>query len=178
MLQPKGAALLGASLALIAVGLVRIDGILITLGGAALLLFVAAFLFGRRNLRRLAVTMRAPARLYADAPFDLRLTLYNHRRFLDAFHVDLTVHFPGGPSVHSHAPWTAARSSSTVHHRASLPQRGAFPTHHFTLASTTPLGLFHFAASGRIAHEILVFPRPLTPRELFSQGGLHDASML
>ena len=178
MLQAKGAVLLGASLALIAVGFIRIDGILITLGVAGLLLLIAAFALGRWNLRHLAVTFRAPSRVYATSPFDLRVTLYNNRTFLDSFHLDVTLHLSGDVPIESAAPWTAAQSSSTVRHRVSLPRRGAVERHAFTLSSTTPLGIFRFTASGTTDHEILVFPRALTPGELFTHGALHDASLL
>jgi uncharacterized protein (DUF58 family) len=178
MLSPKGAIILGGSLALIVAGFVRIDGVLITLGAAGLLLFAGAFFLGRHNLRRLALTMRAPARIYADSPFDLHLSLRNKRGLLDAFGVEIALHLSQQARIHTTAAWTAAGSTSSVKLSGSIPVRGSVTDHPFTLRSTVPLGLFHLSASGAVTHEILVYPRPLVPREFFTHGALHDASLL
>jgi uncharacterized protein (DUF58 family) len=178
MLQPKGAALLGASLALISVGFIRIDGILITLGASGMLVLLVACMAGRWNLQRLSLTIRAPARTCAGQPFDLRLTLHNNRALLDAFHVEMQLALSDQSLVRGTAAWTAARSMATSRHRVALPARDAVAQHKYTLSSTAPLGLFRFSASGTTMHEILVFPRPLTPGELFTHGALHDASRL
>ena len=178
MLTAKGAILLGGSLALIAVGFVRVDGILITLGAAGLLLFAFGFLLGRRNLRRLAVTLRAPARIYAGTPFDLRLTLRNRRGLLDAFGIAITLELARQMDIKASAAWTAAGSSSTVKLSGSIPGRGSVVDHPFALRSLFPLDLFRLSASGACSHEILVYPRPLVPHEFFTHGALHDASSL
>jgi uncharacterized protein (DUF58 family) len=173
---PQAAILIGTSLALITAGLVRIDGVLITLGVSGLHLLIGAFLLGRRNLRRLALTLRAPARLYADTPFDLRVTLHNNRTLLDAFHIDIALHLSQQAHIDTTAPWTS--SSSTVKLTGSIPGRGSVIEHPFTLRSTFPLDLFRHEASGTASHEILIYPRPLLPKEFFTHGALHDSSLL
>lgn len=178
MLTPRGAILLGASLALITLGFLRVDGVLITLGASGAILLAAAFLFSRMNERRLAVSLRAPARVYADTPIDLRVVLSNRRRFFDAFGVKIDLKLAKQVDVRTYAPWTAAGATSEVRLRGGIPGRAAVESHGYKLESTAPLGLFQVKASGSITHEILVFPRPLTPRELFTQGALHDASLL
>ena len=178
MLTAKGAILLGGSLALIAAGFVRIDGVLITLGVVGLLIVSGAFLLGRRNLRHLALTLRAPARIYANTPFALRLTLQNRRGLLDAFGIGITLKLSLQTEIKTSAAWTAAGSSSTVKLSSSIPGRGSLVDHPFTLRTQFPLDLFHLNASGTSSHEILVYPRPLVPREFFTHGALHDASSL
>lgn len=178
MLTPRGAILLGASLALTALGFLRIDGVLVTLGGSGVILLLGALVLGRWNLRHLSVTLRAPARIYADTPFDLRLVLSNRRSLLDAFAIKIELKLSNQVDVRTHAPWTAAGSISEGRLRGSLPGRSTVTEHPYTLESLTPLGLFQVKASGNAAHEILVFPRPLTPQELFTRGALHDASLL
>lgn len=178
MLTPRGAILLGASLALITLGFVRVDGVLITLGSAGLLLLGGTFVFSRCNLRRLAVSLRAPSRVYADAPFEVQVLFDDRRTLLDAFGIRIDLKFAGQVDVQTYAPWTAAGSSSKVRLRGSVPGRASVEEHNYTLESITPLGLFHVKASGSTSHKILVFPRPLMPRELFTQGALHDASLL
>ena len=178
MLTPRGAILLGASLALIVLGFLRTDGILITLGASSCILLAGAWGFVRLNLRRLSLSLRAPTRIYADHPFDLRVILHDNRSLLDAFSIKIHLRLAGQVDIHTFAPWTAARSISEVRLRGSIPGRSSLLEHDYTLETNMPLGLFHMKASGIIRHEILVFPRPLTPNELSTRGALHDASLL
>lgn len=178
MLTPRGAILLGASLALITLGFVRLDGVLITLGCSGIILLSGALVLSRLNLKRIAIRVRAPTRVYADSPFDLRVVINDRRAFLDAFGLKIDLKLAGQVDIHTFAPWTAADSSSEVRLRGSIPGRTALAEHPYILESVTPLGLFHVKASGTAHHEILVFPRPLLPKELFTQGALHDASLL
>ncbi|MDE0594128.1 MAG: DUF58 domain-containing protein [Roseibacillus sp.] len=178
MLTPRGAILLGASLALIVLGFVRLDGVLITLGCSGYLLLAGCLVLSRFNLNRLAISLRSPTRLYANAPFDLRVIINDRRSFLDAFGIKINLSLADQVDIQTYAPWTVAHSASEVRLRGSIPGRSALAEHPYTLNSVTPLGLFHVKASGTVEHEILVFPRPLTPRELFTQGALHDASLL
>lgn len=177
-MTPKGAILIGSSLALIAAGFMRIDGILITLGAAGILLLLGTFLLGRRNLRRLSVSLRAPARVYAATSFGLRLTLSNKRTILDTFTIEIALRLSRQAELSTTAPWTAAGSSSSVKLLGTIPGRGSVIDHPYTLRSTFPLDLFRHEASGYASHEILVYPRPLVPREFFTHGALHDSSLL
>ena len=178
MLTRRGAILLGASLALTILGVFRVDGILITLGLSGGLLLTGSWLLVRKNLTSLSLRLRAPTRVYADHPFDLRVILHNNRGLLDAFNIKIELRLAGQVHINSFAPWTAAGSASEVHLRGAIPGRSAHSEHEYSLKTTMPLGLFSLKASGRVSHEILVFPRPLSPRELSTQGSLHDASLL
>jgi uncharacterized protein (DUF58 family) len=178
MLTPRGAILLGASLALAVLGFFRVDGILITLGASGSLLLAGSWVLVRKNLKSLSLSLRAPTRVYADHSFDLRVLLHNHRGLLDAFNIKIELRLAGQVDIRTFAPWTAAGSSSEVHLRGSIPGRSAHLEHDYTLETNMPLGLFSVKASGVLTNELLVFPRPLTPRELSTQGSLHDASLL
>ena len=178
MLTPRGAILLGASLALIVLGLLRADGVLLTLGASGGILLAGAWILIRLNLKRLSLSLRAPTRIYADHPFDLRVFLHNNRRLLDAFSIKINLRLAGQVDIHTFAPWTAAHSISEVRLRGSIPGRSSLLEHDYTLETSMPLGLLHMKASGMITHEILVFPRPLIPKELSTRGALHDASLL
>ncbi len=178
MLTPRGAILLGASAALILLGFLRTDGILITLGASGCILLAGAWMAIRLNLKRLSLSLRAPSRVYADQRFDLRVLLTDNRSLLDAFSIKINLRLAGQVDIHTFAPWTAAQSLSEVSLRGSIPGRSSLLEHDYTLETNMPLGLFHMKASGVLTHEILVFPRPLTPRELSTRGALHDASLL
>ena len=84
-LTPRGAAFLGASLALFSAGILRIDGPLISLGLVGLIVLAIVFVIGRWNLSNLKLHLQAPARVFADTPMDLRLSLENHRSLFDTY---------------------------------------------------------------------------------------------
>lgn len=174
-LNPRGAAFIGSAVALIIAGLLLIDGILISLGSAAFLLILITYIFGRWNLSGLNIQLHSPKRVFSDCPFDLQLTQHNTRQLFDAYSIELHLHLSKSATIHTHAPWTAARSSSTSKLRGSISKRGANSQHSCTLSSSFPLGLFCFSKKITTVQEILVFPKPLTPKELFTHGELDDA---
>jgi len=174
-LTPRGAALLGGALALVIIGLVFINGILITLGVSGLMVLVTAALAGRANLRQLDVEMAAPACAFAGAIFPLTLTLRNHRGLLDAFGVQVEVNLPGETKLASYAGWIPAGSAADLRLRTSILKRGASSEHFCVLNSLAPLGLLRVSAGFRSRHDFLIFPRPIMPVEMQQAGNLHEA---
>ena len=174
-MNPRGAAFLGAAMALTVAGLLLIDGVLISLGVAGFLLIIIIIIFGRWNLSRIELQLSAPSRVFADTPFDLHLTQHNRRQLFDAYGIELQLRLSKTAAIHSHAAWTAARSSSTSKLRGSISRRGAASQHPCTLSSSFPLGLFCFRKKTSAAQEILVFPKPLVPQEFFANGEFDDA---
>lgn len=174
-ITPRGAAFLGATVALFVAGLLKIDGPLIALGAAGFLLIVIVLIFGKWNLTKLKLQLHAPARVFADTPFDLQVTQANHRNLFDAYGVELEIQLSRVAKIRSHASWTAARSSATAKLRGSIPRRGAVSNHPCQLRSKFPLGLFQHQTTSLIKQEILVFPNPIVPREFFASGEFDDA---
>ncbi|MDA7881681.1 DUF58 domain-containing protein [Akkermansiaceae bacterium] len=174
-LTPRGAAFLGASLALFVAGLLRIDGPLISLGLVGLILLGIVFIFGRWNLSKLQVRLHAPARVFADTPMDLRLSLENHRSFFDTYGIDIQLELSRSARIPSHVKWAAAGSSASSKLRGSIPNRGAVSLHPCLLSSSFPLGIFTYRKRIVVSQEILVFPKALVPKEFFASGEFDDA---
>jgi len=107
-LSSRGATLLGGSLALGLIGLVFIDGFLITLGTSGLLVLAGAFLAGRANLAKLALRIDAPQNVSAGTVFPLTLSLHNPRGLLDAFGVHIEISLPGDTKLSAYAAWIPA----------------------------------------------------------------------
>ncbi|MBT8043416.1 MAG: DUF58 domain-containing protein [Verrucomicrobiae bacterium] len=170
----RGAGLAGGSSALLAGGLLAADGLLVVLGGCGLLLVILAWLLGKLNLHRLEVTMHFPASVSAGTPFDLELTLHNKRSLLDAFQTEIQLSFPGNASCKAVAPWTAAGSASRIIQSTTIPGRGYIDTHHVTLSSLFPLGIFLSKQQLNTRKGLTIKPRPIIPMEFSSYGSLHD----
>lgn len=164
----RGAFLIGASFLMVVLGIFLINGPLFTFGLGGFLLSGLAVLWGKRNLSHLQIHLQAPPQVFAGAAFDLHLSIENQRRFLDAFDLKILLTLADSTEITAHSPWTASRSSSTLKTRTSVTRRGAYHSHLLSLQSSFPLGLFSFTRPFPIPHDMLVFPKPLTPRE-FSQ---------
>lgn len=160
---------------MVAAGFLRIDGVLIALGGAGLFFALFALLAGRWNLAGLSLHLTAPARVFAGTPVDLHLTLLNHKNLFGACHLEFELGFCESVALSAHAPWTGARSSSTVKLSGSIPRRGAATTHPCLVASSFPLRIFRFRKTSTLRHDILVFPRAIVPREFFASGQFEDS---
>lgn len=169
-LTPRGAALLGGSLALTVAGILKIDGALIAIGLAGIILLILTILLGRWNIAWLEGEIEAPSRVFADKAFDFRLRLWNRRNFFDAHAVEMRLLLSEKADIRSHAKWTAARSNSEVKLRGSIPTRGAVSRHGFELQSSFPLGLLKHQRRTMIRKEMLVFPKALLPKEFFANG--------
>jgi len=174
-LTPRGAAFLGASLALFSAGLLKIDGPLITIGLVGIILLALVLVIGRWNLSKLRLRLQAPARVFADTPMDLRLSLENHRILFDTYGVNIQLELSKSARIHTHVKWAAAGSSATSKLRGSIPNRGAVSDHPCILSSGFPLNIFTYQKRISLKQEILVFPKALLPREFFASGEFDDA---
>ena len=170
-----GAALTGGAFALIAAGLFSADGLLLLMGLCGLLFLILAWLLAYWSLRSLDVAVQMPQRVRAGKSFELELTLFNRRVWLDAFNTEVIVVFPDGTSFTAVSPWTAAGSASRVLENFVIPRRGYGDVLGIRLSSTFPLGLFQMKRALTIRQLLTVTPRPIHPIELSSDGSLHDS---
>jgi len=181
-LSTRGAALAGGSVALVAGGMVTVDGFLIVLGLCGIVLMMAAWILGKLSLKKLDVKLHMPARVSAGIPCELELTLHNRRSLLDAFNTEILLTLPGagdrkkgGTKVEALAAWTASGSASRVSQQVTLRGRGFSEFHPVRITCSFPLGLFHLSRHLEIQHELTITPRPIVPLELNSDGSMHDA---
>jgi uncharacterized protein (DUF58 family) len=170
----RGAALAGGTVALLVGGLLAADGLFILLGLCSVILTTASWVLGKISLRNMTVAIHISKDAPAGIPFELELTLHNHRSFFDAFNTEVQLDLPAKTTLTTVAPWTPAGSASRILQQVTIPGRGHTDTHHVRLSTTFPLGLFVSKHHLEIRKQITVTPRPITPRELNSNGALHD----
>ena len=181
-LSPRGAALAGGSVALITGGLWVADGFLIVLGLCGLILLIMAFIMAILSLQNMAVSLHAPTRVTVGIPFQLELTLHNHRKLLDSFHTEIILQLlgrsgdkNGGAHIEVSAPWVASGSAARIQLPVILRSRGHVDIHPGRLTSTFPLGLFRLHKQIEVRRDLTVTPRCITPVELNCDGSMHDA---
>jgi uncharacterized protein (DUF58 family) len=174
-IETRGSVLLGGAVALSAAGLLRVDGVLMALGGAAGVLLLLGFGLGWVNLRRLKVGIELPKVAQAGVPVRIRVTVENGRRMLDGFGLGLEIKTPGGLEVDCQVPWVPAQSGADVELRAVIPQRGHGEVIELRVSSRFPLSFFRFSMSEKVDHLLLVLPHALMPRELVAIGSALEA---
>lgn len=170
----RGIVFLGISSGLLITGFALVDGILMTLGLAGLLTALFAVPIGRWNLAGLTLRLTAPHRIFAGIPFDLRLTVTNQKILVGTIDLNLELLLSGTVSLKNHTKWIVGSSKTKGKLRGSLPKRGTISSHPCRIRSTFPLGLFLFQKETSIHHEMLAFPQPRIPGELFQQGEFDD----
>jgi len=158
--------------------LLRVDGVLMALGGAAAVLLLLSWELGRMNLQRLRVGIEMPKVVQAGAPVRIRVTVENGRRMLDGFGLGLAIKTPGGLECGCQVPWVAAGSGADVELREVLPNRGHGEVMEVLVSSGFPLGLFRFSTSEELGHSLLALPPALMPRELVAVGSALEAEPL
>ena len=175
-LTQRGALIMGAGLVFVLIGLSRGDGVLSALGLAAFILLSVAYFLAKNNNKGMLVKCQAAHQVYAGNRFPVRVTIENHRRFVDAFTIQVTIFLPGSGECKLAAPWIAANSAADVDAFFPLEKRGHSRTLPITLRSAFPLGLWESVNSLEVAHELIVYPRPLRMASLQLTGMLHDAT--
>ena len=174
-IETRGSVLLGGAVALAAAGLLRVDGVLMALGGAAAILLLLSLLLGWMNLRKLQIGIEMPKVVQAGIPARVRLTVGNGRRVLDAFGLGLEIKAPGGLREECLVPWVPAGSGADAELRVVFPERGHGEVIDAILSSRFPLGLFRFSTKQAVEHPLLVLPHPLVPKELVAIGSALEA---
>ena len=167
---------MGAGLVFVVIGLSRGDGVLSALGLAAIVLLGIAYIVSKNNNKGVQIKCQAAHQVYAGNRFPVRVTIENHRRFMDAFAIQVTISLPGASECKLAAPWIAANSAADVDAFFPLEKRGHSRMLPVTLRSTFPLGLWESVNALEIAHELIVYPRPLRMASLTLTGVLHDAT--
>ncbi len=164
--------------ALIVAGIWRVDGTLGALGIAGFALLLLARWLGSANLRHLSLSIEAPQRATVGAPYPLRITLNNRRRWLDARHVHIHAALPGASEVEFTSDWLPAASASHFETHATPRTRADGACVLMALRSDFPFRLFEHQQETQHPHAMIVLPRPRAPRNELADGMRVDGTPL
>ncbi len=151
-------------------GMLLQDGPLSTLGLLGLLLVGCCSLLAPLNVGRLELQLDLPRRFHAGRPVSFEATLWNRRRLLDAYDVEIVIQFPQGVERTGLADWTPAGEGSSMQDRLRIPMRSSSTRVLCECSSRFPLGLFEVRRSFSVRCPFLVYPRLITPNELQPEG--------
>lgn len=166
-LTGRGAGLLLLSLVITVTGAVLPEPNAVRLGLLGMLLLPATWPLARGNLRNLRVQRRLPESCFAGQLFPMDLELVNDKRRMDSFAVELEDGIAGPAERGMTARWIrggGGRVTRTLTTR--LLRRGVTHRLRSMLTSTFPLGLWRSRQELRDVVEVVVYPRPVTPRTL------------
>lgn len=178
VMAPRGVILAALGVALFVVGIWRIDGVMASLGLAALGMLVVARVAGAMNLNQLELHGRADRRVQAGKSSPAKVSLMNRRGRLDAFRVEFGISLLGEADVMGRASWLGCGGVAELERGVVLKKRGFSRTQKGWVKSLFPLGLFDFQKMLRVGMEIGVLPAAVVPRELLLSGFLLDGSPL
>ena len=172
---PRGAVLGGVGVAMIVAGLWRVDGVLAALGLAVWCLLVLCGWIARLNPAVLEVMLQCPEKVQAGVVFPLVITVFNRRRWLDAFGVRIELNLANRTRCGGLAAWVAAGTAADLELRVTIAERTWAGRHRVRLVSDFPFGFFEAERALKVPHEMCVLPRPVVPRGLWFSGGMLDA---
>jgi uncharacterized protein (DUF58 family) len=155
------------SLAVTVTGAVIPEPNAVRLGLLGMLLLPLTWPLARRNLRALRVERRVPESCFAGQLFSMDLDLVNDKPRLDSVAVELEDGIAGPAERGLTARWVrnkGGRVTRTLTTR--LLRRGVSHRLRSMLTSTFPLGLWRSRQELRDTIDVIVYPRPVTPRTL------------
>jgi uncharacterized protein (DUF58 family) len=165
-LTGRGGFLLAFSVLALSVGIVLPEPHAVHLGLLGLLLLGIAWPLTRGNLRGLSVSRMTPESAYAGQAFPLEITLQNDRRKFDAFAIEYEDSISGPSERGLHAAWVQSGGKVQRMFKTRLLRRGLKHRVRGSLASTFPLGLWRAQQEIKDVLEMVIIPRPITPRIL------------
>jgi uncharacterized protein (DUF58 family) len=132
-----------------------------------MLLLPMTWPLARRNLRALRVERKLPETCFAGQLFPMDLVLVNEKPRLDSVAVELEDGIAGPAERGLTARWLRCGEGRVVRTLTTrLLRRGTSHRVRSMLSSTFPLGLWRSRRELRDNVEVVVFPRPVTPRAL------------
>jgi uncharacterized protein (DUF58 family) len=166
-LTGRGAGLLLLSLVVTATGAFIPEANAVRIGLLGMLLVPLTWPLARRNLKNLRLERRLPESCFAGQLFEMDLNVVNDRARVDAFAVDVQCGIAGPAERGLAASWVRSGGGlSRRHIHTRLLRRGVSHRIRSVLSSTFPLGLWRSRREVRDALEVMVYPRPVTPRVL------------
>ncbi|HEX2747359.1 MAG TPA: DUF58 domain-containing protein [Verrucomicrobiales bacterium] len=166
-LTGRGAGLLLLSLAVTVAGAVIPEPNAVRLGLLGMLLLPLTWPLARRNLKALRVERRIPESCFAGQLFSMDLTLVNDKPRMDSMAVELEDGIAGPAERGLTARWVRNRGGRVVRTLTTrLLRRGVNHRLRSMLTSTFPLGLWKSRQELRETVDVIVYPRPVTPRAL------------
>ncbi|MDB6069706.1 MAG: hypothetical protein JWL81_877, partial [Verrucomicrobiales bacterium] len=164
-LTPRGWALLAFSVGAIVLGAILPEPAAVQLGMLGLFLPLITWPVAARNLKGLAITRTHPPSAFAGQLFPYTLEVHQSLpRRSSGVEIEDTVSGPaerGMDVLHVAPESTASRSFHT-----RLLRRGPRHRARAILTSTWPLGLWTSTREIRDSLEMIIYPRPVTPRSL------------
>jgi uncharacterized protein (DUF58 family) len=173
-METRGMVVLAAAAVLGAAGLLRVDGVMLALAGAALAALGLAWVLGRRNGAGLRVDFDGPKLAVAGERVRLRIRLQNPRSWLDGAGLRVEIEGPGGLRAGSGMAWVPAGSWAEEEIAVVIPHRGVGKLVGAEVSSEFPWGWWRFTSRQEIEWSMTVLPRARAPREI-SAGGVGHA---
>lgn len=174
-MEVRGSLVIGGALALIVAGILVVDGSLIALGLALLILIVISGFLGWLNLKRLEVAIEGPEVIQAGQLCRFGVRLSNCRKLLASFGIQMELRGPGGFSDTVTVKFVASERNAYVGLRPVIRERGYAKVIQVRLSSSFPLGWFGFQRAVEVPHELTILPRIIVPQGVLAGIGAQRA---
>lgn len=176
--QGRGIILAGLGCALFAAGIWRVDGVMASMGVAAVLLLWLGKIAGRRNVLGVEAGLDVERRIESGKGAGVRLKIMR-KSLVDGFRLRCGVRLMGEKTFSARVAWMRSGGVEVVEETGVVFQkRGLVWNHEGWIESDFPLGLFRFQKDFKIQAEIGVRARSIVPGCLRATGFSSDGMIL
>ena len=175
-LATRGMMLTSAVVALLVLGLLAVDGVMLALGVGLLGLLGLAPVFGWWNLRGLQFQIEGPAIVRAGSEIRLRTAVINHKRWLGSIGVRGSVTLPGNQAVPMAIPWVGAEAEAAKEIRVVAKHRGVMQQMACRVTTHFPLGLWRVSRVVQASYSLVVLPRAQRPDPESWRGAMDESA--
>lgn len=131
------------------------NNLIYIVASALLSYMLVSGIFGRRNIQAIDVELELPQEVFAETDTPIVVRLINHKRFMPAFLIRITV----GPDEVLF-PFVPQSSSSAQSYTKAFEKRGLHAVENIYVASVFPFNLFTRYRKIPKRFEVTVFPKP------------------
>ncbi len=165
-LTNRGIVLVALSLLALFAGGVLQEKVLAQLGFFGVILTLLSMLLCWVNVRGIDIVRLAPTATHAMADFRIELVVTNRKPWMDSFALEMEDSLLPYANRGLLANWIRAGGHCRMAFVTRLVKRGVLKHASITITSLFPFGLCQISQRRRVATEITVYPKAVTPRRL------------
>ena len=175
-LATRGFMLTSVAVALLVLGLLAVDGVMLALGLGLLGLLGLAQAVGWWNLRGLQFQVEGPAIVRAGSEIRLRTAVINHKRWLGSVGLRGNITLPGKQALPMAIPWVGAETEAAKEIRVVAKHRGVMKQMTGRVTTHFPLGLWRVSRMVQTSYSLVVLPRAQWPDPESWRGAMDESA--
>jgi uncharacterized protein (DUF58 family) len=160
-MTPRGKGLVGMSFAMIVIGSMIGESLIVQLGVFAVIVLFFSYYVAKQNAKNLRILRRIPRTVFSGHDFNFELEITNKKRWMSSRNIMIYDHYLPFSEKGFACDLIRPRQSLAEDFRTRVVERGTVKGKGYRIISDFPLGLFHVVKRRRGMEVMQVYPRPM-----------------